>query len=47
METLVEEAPKSYSSLSLPVPPMVWDSDVSATIAVTGTAFLAFLPMQI
>ncbi|KAL1864000.1 hypothetical protein Daus18300_007965 [Diaporthe australafricana] len=35
------------NSLWLPVLPMVWDSDVDATLAIVGTAFLVLLPMQI
>ena len=34
-------------ALWLPVLPMVWDSDTDAALAITGTAFLALLPMQI
>lgn len=35
------------NSLWLPVLPMAWDSDVDATLAIVGTAFLVLLPMQI
>ena len=34
-------------ALWLPVLPMVWDSDTDAALAVTGTAFLILLAMQI
>ncbi|KAG6368757.1 hypothetical protein INS49_002971 [Diaporthe citri] len=34
------------NSLWLPVLPMAWDSDVDATLAIVGTAFLVLLPMQ-
>lgn len=35
------------NSLWLPVLPMAWDSDIDATLAIVGTAFLVLLPMQI
>lgn len=39
--------PPHDHSLWLPVLPMVWDSDVDATLAIVGTSFLVLLPMQI